>query len=133
MTARGLRNNNPGNLRDEGIAWQGLTGHDEGGYCIFDTAHNGLRAMAKDLHTKWARGLDTIAKIIPVYAPPAENPTQMYINDIASWSGIGASDRLDLSTADGLATIVSAMIRQEDGQVPYSVVLIHDACADALG
>lgn len=133
LIARGIRDNNPGNLRDEGIPWNGLLSHDTDGYCIFDTAHNGIRAMAKDLHTKWLRGLDTLAKIIPVYAPPSENPTADYIADIAKWIGLEPDDTVDLSDIDELATIASAMMRQEDGTVPYSAVDIHDACADALG
>lgn len=133
IVPRGFRDQNPGNLRDEGIAWKGLLGHDEDGYCIFDTAHNGIRAMAMDLHTKWARGLDTVAKIIPVYAPPSENPTANYIADIAKWTGLGPDEKIDLSDVDELATVVSAMIRQEDGTLPYSVADLHDACANALG
>jgi hypothetical protein len=75
---RGLRNNNPGNLR-AGCLWIGYVGADPDGYAQFDTLEHGVRALTRDLLTKMRRGLVTIRDIITTYAPATENPTQSYI------------------------------------------------------
>lgn len=113
VLTRGFRNNNPGNLMDAGIAWVGLTGHDEQGYATFDTLTHGIRAMGKDLLTKMGRGLNTVRAIVTVYAPPSENPTDSYVNSVASEMGVGPDDTL---TAGNLYDLVSAMIYFENGQ-----------------
>ena len=57
---RGIRNNNPTNLEDSGIAWQGMTGTD-GPYCKFATVHDGLRAASKNLKNyALLHGIDTV-------------------------------------------------------------------------
>lgn len=134
MTARGLRDNNPGNLRHTpAIKWRGELEPDADGYCRFDTAHNGMRAMMVDLHSKWLRGLNTVAKIIPPYAPPSENPTAVYIADVAKWWGVDPEAVFDLSKPSPLASLASAMMRQEDGAVPYGAGDVMAAALDALG
>jgi hypothetical protein len=71
--------------------------------------------------------------IIPVFAPPSENPTATYVADVAAWMGIGPDDRLDLSQPAALRDMVKAMMRQEDGSVPYTDGTILAAVDDALG
>lgn len=122
MTSRGLRDNNPGNLRHNPlIKWRNELPPDDEGYCRFPSSADGLHAMAMDLHTKWARGLDTIAKIIPVYAPPSENPTRNYEANIALWTGWKVDQRLDFSNASNLAQMLRAMVREENGSMPFVV------------
>lgn len=131
-TARGLRDNNPGNLRDAGIPWQGLVGHDDLGFCIFDTPHNGMRALSIDLHTKWKRGLNTIARIIPVYAPPNENDTAAYETAVCSSIGRAPDDVLNLNDLNELAKLTRAIVLHENGSVPYAATEIVAASKDAL-
>ena len=52
--SRPQRNHNPGDLRSDGIVWQGQTGNDAGGFCIFATDEDGWRALRLDLqnHSK---------------------------------------------------------------------------------
>lgn len=121
VLTRGFRNNNPGNLRDVGIAWVGLTGHDNQGYATFDTLRNGIRAMGKDLLSKMGRGLNTVRGIVNVYAPPSENPTESYVNSVASEMGVGPDDPL---SADNLYDLVNAMIYFENGQHASSYDLV---------
>jgi hypothetical protein len=121
VLTRGFRNNNPGNLMDAGIAWVGLVGHDDAGYAVFDTVRNGIRAMAKDLLTKMGRGLNTVRAIVTVYAPPPDNPTENYVNSVASEMGVGPDDTL---TVGNLADLVSAMIYFENGQHAHSADLV---------
>jgi hypothetical protein len=85
LQPRGIRNHNPGNIRYDGTSWQGLADplHDAGGYLRFVDPLWGLRALARDLTTKHAKGLRTIAAIIGKYAPPNENDTRAYIRAVA--------------------------------------------------
>lgn len=51
MTARGIRNNNPGNLR-HGEDWLGLAPvQDDQNFCTFTEMHFGVRALLKTLRT----------------------------------------------------------------------------------
>ena len=55
MAALSIRNNNPGNIRDTGIAWEGRIGSSSG-FVTFDTPSMGVRAMTKNLYTYQNRG-----------------------------------------------------------------------------
>ena len=122
---RGERNNNPGNIRiNSAWTWQGQTGADSDGYVIFNTVENGVRAMTKDLKTKIARGLNTIAKIIPVYAPEFENPTSTYITRVSEWAATPKDKVIDPANKVQMLAIVSAMIRFENGRVSYAPSVI---------
>lgn len=110
---RGFRNNNPGNLR-YGTPWNGVTGQDSDGYATFDTLENGIRAMGVDLLTKIGRGLNTVAGIVSVYAPPSDNnPTEIYIDQVAAWSGFNPHQQL---TRADMPALAAAMIRFENGR-----------------
>jgi hypothetical protein len=110
----GLEDNNPGDIKDDGTAWQGKVGSD-GTFIIFADTTWGLRAMAVDLTTKINNdGLNTITAIINVYAPPSENNTQAYINSVVSDTGLTANGVL---TADAgtLALLIRAIVNHELG------------------
>lgn len=130
----GERNNNPLNLEGRNIPWHGLLGCDPKGYCIFATVELGLRAGARDLHTKWAKdGLRTFAAIVPKFAPAADhNDVAAYVADLVSRTGIGADEPLDLDSAAELASVVKAFICHENGRCIYSDETIIDACRIAL-
>jgi hypothetical protein len=90
---RGLRNNNPGNLRvlPGGQKWLGEIDPDPDGFSRFSDIAYGLRAMITDLAGDIMRdGRNTIRKLIYAYAPPSENDTEAYINSLAAYTGIGA-------------------------------------------
>lgn len=132
-TSRGFRNKNPGNLRplSGGKVWSGQVGIDyqgsTAGYIIFDSFENGIRAMARDLKVKAARGLNTIAKILPVYAPSADNNNvQAYIESVESYSGV---DRDTVLTAAELLPVVMAMARHELGAASFALVPEKDFVA----
>lgn len=110
---RGIRNNNPGNIKS-GQGWKGVVGTD-GTFDIFSDDTWGLRALATDISNKVGKdGLTTISQIISVYAPPSENDTSNYISDVASQVGIGADDQIDLST--DLSPMIRAIVMHENGQ-----------------
>lgn len=126
---RGIRNNNPGNIRASSIPWQGKTGND-GVFEIFATASDGIRALARNLKAYQLRhGDQTIADLIKRWAPPNENNTQAYIAAVAAETGIDATANVNLNDQTTLAKITAAIIRHENGQQPYDAGLIADAVA----
>lgn len=110
----GIRNNNPGNLRPiDGVTWKGQASIVNN-FLVFENLTYGLRALATDLTNKYNRGLDTITKIISVYAPPSENNTAAYITAVSNATGIGADTKLSL-TKDTLLRFMRAIINHECG------------------
>lgn len=126
---RGLRNNNPGNLRWDGTVWQGADTPpaDKDGYLRFLKPTWGIRALTRDLRNKYARGLRTVTAILTVYAPPAENDTAAYITAVATELGIGPLTPLTFPT-DGaqLEALVKAIIHHENGIQPYPDAVIRE-------
>jgi hypothetical protein len=120
---RGIRNNNPGNIKyDPKNAWQGQIG-DDGIFSIFDTMTNGIRALVITLRTYFnAYGYNTIRKIINYYAPGSENDTEAYIDSVSQTMGV--SPDAILVFPDDLPKLVRAIIKQENGVTNY---LISDA------
>ena len=122
-TPRGIRNNNPLNIRISGDKWLGLVG-DDGEFFQFESAEKGIRAAARTLATYRKKyGYDTIATIISRWAPTTENNTQAYIQSTAKRMGI--SPHQALTKADYPA-LISAMIYHENGQNPYTHNVIID-------
>lgn len=117
---RGERNRNPGNLRDAGIPWLGLIGRDDKGFCIFDLASNGIRALAKDvLHDFRKDGKRTVSALISEYAPAVENDTNAYMLAVAKALSVGVHDVIDLNDPDRLISMTKAIIHHENGRVAY--------------
>ena len=78
---------NPGNLRT-GVQWQGAVGEDHG-FLVFANDLSGIRAAAINLWTaRYVHHRHTISEIISAYAPPAENPTDSYIEYMAHAMGV---------------------------------------------
>ncbi|MBV6817793.1 hypothetical protein KWG64_07530 [Rahnella sp. PD12R] len=113
--ARGIRNNNPGNLR----AAPNAVGND-GSFPIFSSANDGLAAMSRQLQLYGGRGNNTPYGIIHTYAPSSENNTHAYINAVTKDTGFGTHDKLNLSDPAVLKRLMTAMIRHENGSQPYS-------------
>src|SRR5574337_394778 len=95
---RGLRNNNPGNIRyNPKNNWIGQTGQDADGFAIFDKADNGIRALARLLKNyQTVYGLNTVAGFISKWAPPDENDTVAYIASVANQLGVSPNQPISL-------------------------------------
>lgn len=119
---RSVRDNNPGNLElNPGDPWKGLAGQqDDPPYCIFTDAKWGFRALAIDLRNSCAAGRNTIAKLITRFAPPPENKTGPYIEDVSQRTGIAADAELDLSDAGTLGSLCKAIAIHEAGGWMFS-------------
>lgn len=116
--SRGVRNNNPGNIRISSNNWDGKIPKDQntdGSFEQFVTWVHGLRAMTKLIINYIKGGHDTIAKIINRYAPPIENPTNDYINFVVKETGILANQAIDPSDKTVIRKIIKAMVRMEQG------------------
>lgn len=132
----GERNNNPGNIRPASYTWQGQTGIAvcgvSGRFVVFSSPVYGIRAIVKDLRTKYGRGLNTIRKIITVYAPPSENNTEAYIQQVAKSMKIGPDTVLNMQDQTTVSNFVVAIIKHENGRVIYSAQLISEGVALGL-
>ena len=121
---RGIRNNNPGNIRYTGTRWQGLSDpSSDGEYCIFINVRYGIRAMSKILKSYAGRGLVSIEDIISTWAPDSENNTTSYIYSVAQRMGVDAREALDKSEWPAL---IEAIIYHENGVQPYSMQIIKE-------
>ncbi|HEN4998335.1 TPA: structural protein [Klebsiella aerogenes] len=122
MTARGIRNNNPGNIR-WGDNWQGLVPEfqrTDKSFCQFKSPEYGVRAMVVILRNYQRKyGLDTISKIISRWAPPNENNTQAYINSVAQSVGVGVDQKIDVNDSRIMIPLLEAIIKHENGVQPY--------------
>ena len=104
---RGIRNNNPLNIRLSKDKWQGqingkgnidgnssLSSERAGGeavFCVFSSMEYGWRAafviLCKTYYGKYK--LRTIRDIVSRWAPPKENNTPAYIRHVSDYTGIG--------------------------------------------
>lgn len=118
----GIRNNNPGNLRP-GDNWQGMVGTNKN-FIVFSDIVWGLRALATDLSNKYFKGLNTIEKIITVYAPPSENNTAAYISAVSHRLNMPGNQVITNWNKDLLAKFVRAIVEHECG--PDDDALVTD-------
>ena len=130
MATRGIRNNNPGNIRVSKDQWEGMTG-DDGAFVIFDSPESGVRALGKNLLSYGRQGYDSIEKIINRWAPPNENDTQAYIDSVVAATGIPATQSLDLSNPDTLSSLAQAISFHETGS-RYDPEVYQQGVARAL-
>lgn len=119
--ARGLRNNNPGNIRLSKTKWQGKIKSTDDEFEQFKTPELGIRAMATILKTyKVDHGIKTIQDMINRWAPAEDNNDPVaYAKFVAKEVGLDPNQEIDL-TGDVRLGLVKAMIRMENGAMPYS-------------
>ena len=129
IMSRGIRNNNPGNIRHGSSQWQGMSAQQtDAEYIQFDDPVYGIRAMAKLLKNYQSRyGLDTISGLIGRWAPPNENITSAYIAAVSKKLGISPDH--EINVAEALPQLVPAIIFHENGKQPYSNELIAEGIA----
>lgn len=116
-TPRGLRNNNPLNIRHSRDVFAGeiFPGADKS-FKQFENMSHGYRAAFIILGSYLARGINTIEKIIKTWAPPIENDTENYINIVARKSGIDRQKILTNTSGADYKKIVAEMAYVECGQ-----------------
>lgn len=121
MTPRGIRNNNPGNIR-HGDKWRGLADKQtDASFCVFKAPEWGIRALAKILRNYQTKhGLKTVESIINRFAPQIENDTSSYILSVCQVLDVKPRDVIDVFEPGIMINLLKAVIRHENGIQPYS-------------
>lgn len=117
MISRGLRNNNPGNIRRSKTRYEGeVRPSRDREFKEFSSMAYGYRAMFVLLHSYNLRyGLNTIRSMLTRYAPPTENFTEGYIRFVARRTGIEADTPIDTRNERDMIAMVRAMSEIENG------------------
>ena len=101
------RYNNPMNLKRVGGAWRRF---DD-----ISLAFPAYKAQLKRYYDGKTTGtrLTTPAAMISVWAPPNENKTQEYINNVAKWTGLDMYSPIDMNNDTQVAKMLRGMTRME--------------------
>ena len=129
---RGIRNNNPLNIRLSKDKWQGqingkgnidgnssLSSERAGGeavFCVFSSMAYGWRAAFLLLHTYMSKyKLTTVRKIIYRWAPPNENNTAAYTNHVCYLAHLDPNQEIEFGNKLTMLQIGRAMCQVENG------------------
>lgn len=131
-TKRGERNNNPGNLNFAGQAGASLE-RPGGRFARFETAFDGLRALARQLMLYAGRGINSVEKIISTWAPASDNNnTTAYIRAVSQRLGVDPRVALNMSDPQTMSALMSSIIQHENGRNIYSRELINKAAVAGI-
>jgi hypothetical protein len=117
---RGIRNNNPGNIREpagDRTQWVGERATDDDpAFEEFVSPVDGIRALAIVLRNYQRKhGLSTVEQIIGRWAPPSENDTAAYIAKACAAGGWTRTTVLDTSRYAHIEPLVQVIIAHENG------------------
>ena len=96
--SRGIRNNNPLNIRRSADRWEGARDEQtDNSFVQFETMAYGYRAAWKTLESYWRYFRDqrkpfNVRNVIARWAPPAENDTDSYIRRVLVLTGLGGNE-----------------------------------------
>ena len=117
---RGIRNNNPLNIRRSKDQWKGLAdAQTDRAFCQFKSLEYGWRAafylLTRTYYHKYR--LYTIRTIIRRWAPPGENNTEAYIANVSRLTGIDPDEPIGipLEKPSRWMMVGVAMAIQENG------------------
>ena len=129
---RGIRNNNPLNIR-KGNNWKGeVVNQTDAAFEQFVSMQMGVRAgfkILKNYMTGYGgrvKALTNVHDIIHRWAPPSENNCKAYIESVCRFSGLHEFERLQFSDRNKMLALVDGMIRVECGE-PVSLDIIASA------
>lgn len=117
--ARGLSNNNPGNIvKSSGEAWAGeIRPSKDARFAQFSSMEYGYRALFKLLQNySKHHGCNTVRKIITRWAPPVENNTEAYIRFVSQKTGVEADAVIDVKDRDVMMRLAGAVTEMENGR-----------------
>ena len=125
METRGIRNNNPLNIRHSADRWQGVWDKQtDKSFVQFKSMAYGYRAAWKTLQSYYNRfyaqsRVFTVRNIIGRWAPPKENDTEAYIHSVLKLSSIGGKENLlppeNVNSYARLSKMIAAMTCIECG------------------
>lgn len=130
---RGERNNNPGNLNFAGQRGASLE-RPGGRFARFETAFDGLRALARQLTLYAGRGINSVEKIISTWAPPSDgNNTGAYIKAVTERLHVDPRAALNMKDPQTMSLLMSSIIQHENGRNIYPSELINKAAISGIG
>lgn len=115
--ARGLRNNNPGNIRKTKDKWQGLRPvQEDAEFFQFTEMKWGYRALIRTLQNYRKRhGCKTIGDFIRRWAPSTENNTSGYISRVCKEMQVPDSFVPDVYDEGTMCAFAAAISQVENG------------------
>ena len=127
-----IKRNNPGNITKSKNKWIGEITGDSSRFVTFDSLPYGYRAMIKLLQVYIKRGTNSIRKIINVYAPPSENPTENYIQFVSKKLNIDPDTIILHNDLNTLANLVLAMSIFEHGLKAPEIEQMKNHVTDSI-
>lgn len=115
---RGLRNNNPGNIRlSASTRWQGeIRPSQDKSFCQFSTMAYGYRALIKLLQNYGKiNGCRTLSDYIHRWAPPSENNTSGYLARVCREMQVPATYVPNVNDRATMCALAAAMSEVENG------------------
>lgn len=115
--SRGLRNNNPGNIRLSSAHFLGeKIPSGDPAFRQFKSIEWGYRAMFVLLRTYVVKHkCHTLRQIINRYAPPVENHTDNYIRRVSDATHLSPDEAISINDGAMMTAIVAAMSEVENG------------------
>lgn len=120
---RGIRNNNPLNIRISGQRWRGKVDHNtDGSFEQFVDMIHGIRAAIVIVRTYISRHhLDTPRQIIQRWAPESENQVEAYIKTACEKAHLTDHQRISINSKNAILRLLWGMTQVENGKVvPYT-------------
>ena len=131
MKTRGIRNNNPLNIRHSKDRWEGARNEQtDKAFVQFTTMAYGYRAAWKVMESYWKYFHDlpkpfNVRNIISRWAPPTENDTENYIRTVLRLTGLGGNENMTQPSRgmnyERWELLIRAMTTMECG-TPYKEV-----------
>lgn len=114
---RGIRNNNPGNIRNSSTVWVGeVVPSKDKDFKQFKSADYGYRAVIKLLQNyRKLHGCKTVSDFIRRWAPECENNTSGYINRVCSEMQVPNSYVPDIEDKNTMCNLAAAISLVENG------------------
>lgn len=123
MTApRGIRNNNPFNIKHGPSRWQGLSPiQEDRTFCQFISPEYGIRAgLMLFRRYQSSYSLLTVQDMLNRFAPSEENKTDVYVGYVSKKLKVNPTDVIDVKDFDVAYLLTCAIISFENGEQPYS-------------
>jgi hypothetical protein len=114
---RGLRNNNPFNIRKSNIKWAGKVVGTDSAFETFSTMEAGLRAGMTNMRTHYTKyGDTTLRKLINRHAPASDgNNVSAYVAAVSAATGLGPDARVEWTDKAVLARLFDRVVKVENG------------------
>jgi hypothetical protein len=130
---RGLRNNNPGNIKfNTNSPWKGSMRDANGNYINdgefvrFDTPEAGIRAMTMNLMSYDNRGVNTIRGIVNNWST---TDRASYTKFLSEQLGVKPDDVVNVKDPATMEKLIRGIIQMENGKVPYDPRTIETGIA----